>query len=58
MRFATWNLDWWQRNPERVPRQELLDQCNADVVALKEVRGSVRPQRWLGASYGPHLRVA
>lgn len=44
MRFATWNLDWWQRNPERVPRQELLDQCNADVVALQEVRGSVARQ--------------
>lgn len=41
MRVATWNLDWWQRNPQRVPRHELLDRCDADVVALQEVSGAV-----------------
>lgn len=40
-RFLTWNLDWWQRRPERVPRASLLARYDADVVALQEVRGSV-----------------
>lgn len=41
MRFATWNLDWWQRNPSLILRSDLLERYAADVVALQEVRGSV-----------------
>lgn len=40
-RFVSWNLDWWQRRPEQVPRRSLLESYDADVVALQEVQGSV-----------------
>ncbi len=40
----TWNLDWWQRNPEREPRAELIRRSDADAVALQEVKGGVAKQ--------------
>lgn len=40
-RFATWNLDFRQRNPEQVPRYSLIEKLGASVVALQEVSGPV-----------------
>lgn len=39
-RVATWNLDWWARNPRRKLPWELICEAKADVFALQEVRGS------------------
>jgi len=40
-RFMTWNLDWWRRHDQRVPRTALLTEQAATVVALQEVSGEV-----------------
>lgn len=40
-RFVTWNLDWWEKYPERMPRSVVLARLDAAVVALQEVKGSV-----------------
>jgi len=40
-RFMTWNLDWWRRHDQRVPRTALLAEQAATVVALQEVSGEV-----------------
>ena len=40
MRFVTWNLDWWDRNKQLRPPQELLKAQGDAVIALQEVRGS------------------
>lgn len=41
MRFATWNLDYWQRRSPQRNRLPLIQRAEADVFALQEVRGSL-----------------
>src|SRR4051794_23900028 len=53
-RFATWNLDWGQRHPQRVPRGSILRSYDADIVPLQE--GSGGAAKTLRASHdGPSL---
>ena len=39
-RFVTWNVDWWRRRPQQVPRADFIAGFDADVVALQELSGA------------------
>jgi exonuclease III len=41
LRMATWNLDWWERNPELRPKLELLQEHERGVIALQEVNAKI-----------------
>jgi endonuclease/exonuclease/phosphatase family metal-dependent hydrolase len=41
MRFATWNLDWWNRSDRPDARVALLESSAVDLVALQEVSAAV-----------------
>lgn len=41
MRFATWNLDWWNRSKTPDARAALLERTGIDVAALQEVSSLV-----------------
>jgi len=41
MRVVSWNLNWWNRRPERVTRASVIASHDADIVLLQEVSGSI-----------------
>jgi len=41
MRVVSWNLNWWNRRPERVTRASIIASQDADIVLLQEVNGSI-----------------
>lgn len=41
LHMATWNLDWWARNPEVRPKLELLQEHEHGVIALQEVNAKI-----------------
>src|SRR5262245_50529577 len=52
VRVATWNLDSWGRNKQKVPRWKFLSEIGPKFVELQEVRGD-EIERFRGNLDGP-----